>query len=41
MTLAAPARPPRPTWRDYRCDLQQFTSVVGDWPPGSITFSPY
>ena len=26
------------TWRDYRCDLQQFTAVVGDRPPDEITF---
>jgi site-specific recombinase XerD len=25
------------TWRDYRCDLQQFVAVVGDRPPGSLT----
>jgi site-specific recombinase XerD len=26
------------TWRDYRNDLQQFVAVVGDRPPGAITF---
>ncbi len=26
------------TWRDYRYDLQQFIRVVGDVPPGSLTF---
>lgn len=26
------------TWRDYRYDLTQFLEVVGDRPPGSITF---
>jgi site-specific recombinase XerD len=26
------------TWRDYRCDLQQFVAVVGDRPPVAITF---
>ena len=26
------------TWRDYRCDLQQFVAVVGDVPPGAVTF---
>jgi site-specific recombinase XerD len=26
------------TWRDYRYDLRQFTTVVGDRPPEAITF---
>jgi site-specific recombinase XerD len=26
------------TWIDYRCDLKQFVSVVGDRPPADITF---
>jgi integrase/recombinase XerD len=26
------------TWRDYQYDLKQFADVVGDKPPGSITF---
>ena len=26
------------TWRDYRCDLQQFVASVGDRPPAAITF---
>jgi site-specific recombinase XerD len=26
------------TWRDYSYDLKQFADVVGDRPPGSITF---
>jgi site-specific recombinase XerD len=26
------------TWRDYRYDLTQFLAVVGDRPPGAITF---
>lgn len=26
------------TWRDYRYDLRQFAEVVGDKPPGSVTF---
>lgn len=26
------------TWRDYRCDLKCFAAVVGDRPPGSVTF---
>jgi site-specific recombinase XerD len=26
------------TWRDYRYDLSQFVEVVGDKPPGSVTF---
>jgi site-specific recombinase XerD len=26
------------TWRDYGYDLKQFVAVVGDRPPGSITF---
>lgn len=26
------------TWRDYRSDLHQFCTVVGDRPPASITF---
>ena len=26
------------TWRDYRCDLQVFIDVVGDRPPGEVTF---
>ena len=26
------------TWRDYQYDLKQFAAVVGDKPPGSITF---
>ncbi len=26
------------TWRDYRYDLQQFVTVVGDQPPGTVTF---
>ena len=26
------------TWRDYQYDLKQFAIVVGDKPPGSITF---
>jgi len=26
------------TWRDYRYDLKQFAEVVGDKPPGSVTF---
>jgi site-specific recombinase XerD len=25
------------TWRDYRCDLQQFAAAVGDRPPAEIT----
>lgn len=25
------------TWRDYRCDLQQFVAFVGDRPPADIT----
>lgn len=25
------------TWRDYRCDLQQFAAVVGEEPPTNIT----
>ncbi len=30
--------PQAKTWRDYRGDLKQFAAVVGDGPPGSITF---
>jgi site-specific recombinase XerD len=26
------------TWRDYGYDLQQFVAIVGDIPPGSVTF---
>lgn len=26
------------TWRDYSYDLKQFVAVVGDQPPGSVTF---
>jgi site-specific recombinase XerD len=26
------------TWRDYRSDLAQFAQVVGDRPPGAVTF---
>ncbi len=26
------------TWRDYSYDLKQFADVVGDRPPGDITF---
>ena len=26
------------TWRDYSYDLEQFVTIVGDRPPGSITF---
>jgi site-specific recombinase XerD len=26
------------TWRDYRYDLAQFAQVVGDRPPGAVTF---
>ena len=26
------------TWRDYGYDLKQFVEVVGDQPPGEITF---
>ncbi|MDX1417678.1 MAG: tyrosine-type recombinase/integrase [Candidatus Promineifilaceae bacterium] len=26
------------TWRDYRCDLQQFADAVGDRPPTDISF---
>jgi site-specific recombinase XerD len=26
------------TWRDYRYDLRQFAEVVGDKPPGVVTF---
>jgi site-specific recombinase XerD len=26
------------TWRDYRADLKQFVAVVGDQPPGAVTF---
>ena len=26
------------TWRDYRCDLRFFLEVVGDRPPGEVTF---
>ncbi len=26
------------TWRDYRCDLQQFVTIVGNRPPHEITF---
>jgi site-specific recombinase XerD len=26
------------TWRDYQYDLKQFVEVVGDRPPGAITF---
>jgi integrase/recombinase XerC len=26
------------TWRDYRSDLRQFAQVVGDRPPGAVTF---
>jgi site-specific recombinase XerD len=26
------------TWRDYGYDLKQFVAVVGDQPPGAITF---
>jgi site-specific recombinase XerD len=26
------------TWRDYRCDLQQFAAFVGHRPPAEITF---
>lgn len=26
------------TWRDYRADLRQFVAVVGDKPPGAVTF---
>ncbi len=26
------------TWRDYRCDLAQFAEVVGNRPPGEITY---
>ncbi len=26
------------TWRDYRSDLSQFVAVVGDHPPGAVTF---
>jgi site-specific recombinase XerD len=26
------------TWRDYRCDLAQFVDVVGNRPPGEITY---
>lgn len=26
------------TWRDYRYDLSQFAAVVGDQPPGAVTF---
>ena len=25
------------TWRDYRCDLQQFSDAVGDRPPADVT----
>lgn len=27
------------TFRDYRCDLQQFVRFVGDCPPVAITFA--
>jgi site-specific recombinase XerD len=26
------------TWRDYRCDLQQFEAIVGDRLPAEVTF---
>lgn len=26
------------TWRDYRCDLQQFVAIIGNRPPADITF---
>jgi len=26
------------TWRDYRCDLKFFVEVIGDRPPGEISF---
>ena len=26
------------TWKDYRYDLRQFAALVGDVPPGAITF---
>ena len=26
------------TWKDYRCDLHQFATLVGDVPPSAITF---
>ena len=26
------------TWRDYRADLKQFVAVVGNRPPGAVTF---
>jgi site-specific recombinase XerD len=25
------------TWRDYRCDLQQFAAVMGERPPAEVT----
>jgi site-specific recombinase XerD len=26
------------TWRDYRCDLQHFSALLGDVPPHSVSF---
>ncbi len=27
------------TWQDYRCDLQQFATIVGDRPPTAVTIN--